>query len=543
MKSGKNPGSSLAASLKNILQRHFGILLLVMALGVAAQLLYKDYGVSWDEKYNLDIARVNYRYIRVGNPELLTFNDRYYGPFFELLYYPYLRQFDFPALIYVRHRLNFLVFALSMFVFYALAYRVLKKPVWAWIATALLAFSPRIFADAFYNPKDIPLMITCITAGWTLLHLVDQIRGEAKMTGVIGAAGLHGIACAAAIATRVVGLVLVPISLLVWMTVFFSNRPTRKRTVLAGSVSLLCTVGFTVLFWPVLWHDPLGGITAAFQEMNHYPWTGLNLYFGQLIPAQNLPWHYLPAWIGLTSPLMVVIGFVTVHLIWLPKTARGWHRNGFGQALRVWMDNPEWMMILAWVYAPLAVIWVSHANLYDGWRQVFFIYPAVVLLACEGLRLSAEGVGAHMQGQQWVRMGMAALIGVGLLEPVGFIFRYHPYENVYFNALAGDPATLRHRFDMDYWGLSYKQAINYILASDSSKNIRLAVQGSPGKSYIRYMLPASQAERLTLVEEGENPDYFVTAYRMHPEDYDYPDKVFSISVRGSEIITVFRLHP
>jgi len=34
---------------------------------------------------------------------------------------------------------------------------------------------PRIFADAFYNSKDIPFLVACITAVWTLVILSDAL--------------------------------------------------------------------------------------------------------------------------------------------------------------------------------------------------------------------------------------------------------------------------------------------------------------------------------------------------------------------------------
>ena len=44
----------------------------------------------------------------------------------------------------------------------------------------------------------------------------------------------------------------------------------------------------------------------------------------------------------------------------------------------------------------------------------------------------------------------------------------HPHQNVYFNFLAGK--NIQTKFELDYWGLSNKQALEYILKNDS-KNI------------------------------------------------------------------------
>ena len=73
---------------------------------------------------------------------------------------------------------------------------------------------------------------------------------------------------------------------------------------------------------------------------------------------------------------------------------------------------------------------------------------------------------------------------------------------MYFNQLAGDPATLRYRFEMDYWGLSYKQAIDALLEMDTSDDIKINVENSPGRSYLRYMLTPEQARA---GQDGEQP--------------------------------------
>ena len=44
------------------------------------------------------------------------------------------------------------------------------------------------------------------------------------------------------------------------------------------------------------------------------------------------------------------------------------------------------------------------------------------------------------------------------------MIRNHPFQNVYFNNfLSHDEQYLRKNFEMDYWGTSYKQALEYVL--------------------------------------------------------------------------------
>ena len=41
-----------------------------------------------------------------------------------------------------------------------------------------------------------------------------------------------------------------------------------------------------------------------------------------------------------------------------------------------------------------------------------------------------------------------------------WMYSNHPFQNVYFNILAGK--KFNERFEMDYWGISNKNALEYI---------------------------------------------------------------------------------
>ena len=130
---------------------------------------------------------------------------------------------------------------------------------------------------------------------------------------------------------------------------------------------------------------------------------------------------------------------------------------------------------------------------------------------------------------------------VGLAEPISFMVRYHPYENVYFNVLAGAPPTLRQRFELDYWGLSYKQAIDFILANDPGQGIKIFVANPPGRDYINAGLSGEQKNRLISVDDPDEANYFVSEFRGHPEDYPYGEEYYSIMIRGTKIMVVYHL--
>jgi hypothetical protein len=137
---------------------------------------------------------------------------------------------------------------------------------------------------------------------------------------------------------------------------------------------------------------------------------------------------------------------------------------------------------------------------------------------------------------------LAVVLAVGLLDPAIFMLRYHPFENVYFNRLAGENmAQIKQQFELDYWGLSFKQGVDYILSTDPGEKIRVLVDGVPGKNYINYFLPVDQKNRLKLTGSPDNARYYITDYRGHPQDYPFRKEIYSVQVNGASILSVFDL--
>ena len=117
----------------------------------------------------------------------------------------------------------------------------------------------------------------------------------------------------------------------------------------------------------------------------------------------------------------------------------------------------------------------------------------------------------------------------------------HPYQNVYFNIIAGKSLKECHaRFEVDYWGLSYKEGINYILENDSSSSIVVCgAEGVPADNNLKIFSEAERA-RISFTEVIELADYYISAYRFHNSPYKRkPD--FNVIRDKGIILSVFDL--
>ena len=510
--------------------------LIVLVTGL---LVYKDYGIPWDEPDQIYIATQNQNYIFHHDPTLLSIRDRYYGMVFEL---PILWLTTYTSV--PRHLLVYLVFFLGLIVFYFLAQRLLRSTWWSLFTTAMLAASPRIFADSFFNSKDIPFLIIGIAAVWTLVLLSDSIRRRGGGWSLAGLVILHSLMSAAMIGTRIPGVLIIPLTLFVLVVDLIQFPASWVKIIPAFAGYVVLTTGLIILMWPILWNSPLTQFLAAFDKMSRLPYDISMLFMGKFILASKLPWNYLPAWVGITTPMIVLAGFLPGVAGWLRLFWTGWRERNTGLPRRGQLLNTHtlnWTIVILWLAVPVAAVYHYHSVLYDGWRHMFFIYAPIVLISTLGLKTVYQWLLNLIHRPIGIRIGFGLLMIVGLAEPVWFMARYHPYENVYFNFLAGNPATVRSRYEMDYWGLSYKQGIDYILAHDPRPQIRIAVANNPGDFYIKDRLTRAQQARIVEVRDPSNADYFVTNFRWHPQDYPYPDEVFSALVRGETIMAVFRI--
>jgi hypothetical protein len=287
----------------------------------------------------------------------------------------------------------------------------------------------------------------------------------------------------------------------------------------------------TVAGWPYLWEAPVQNFSTAFLHLSQYAiWKGIVLYWGRLVPASELPWHYAPVWIFITTPLAYSLAFVLgVGGVVLAAIRRPW-------AYLRRFENRLDLLFLVWFLVPIFMVIGLHSVLYDGWRHLYFVYPAFLLLAVRG----AQGLWLARHRYRWgqpVAMG-AALLAAGELAytAVGMV-RAHPQQQVYFSFLPG-PAVA-YLFERDYWGLAYREGLEWIAQHDAAPQLNVTGQTNGLiHNNLTIMKPADRA-RFRIGGRGKG-QYFLGGSRSHPGPY--PDslgrEVYVVKAFGVEALTV-----
>lgn len=502
-----------------------------LLLGIS---IFADYGVSWDERWQRDYGITTLKYVLGGNQELFESENKYHGPAFQVLLIGIEKILnltgDLRAVYFMRHLVTFLLFYISVFCFYLLC----KGRFGSWkmglLGSLFLILSPRIFAHSFYNPKDIPFLAMFTMSIYTLVKYLD------KKTWL--SAAFHALACGVLIDIRILGII-VPCLTVAFLTADVVADKTRKISAKRVAVSFLTytvlLVVFIVLFWPTLWPNPVYHFINAFKEMSRYTWKNNVLYLGDYIMSTELPWHYTPVWMVISTPILYIACFFVGCFVSVKRLLKN--------PMRFYAERRADVIFIVWFFLPLVATIAFGSTLYDSWRHMFFIYPAFLGLSLVGLTSVFEAVRTNYKGlrRKVVGAGIFLIVAGGLVSAGWFMAKYHPYQNVYFNRLAGrNIQEIKKNFELDYWGLSYREALEYILKNDKDEAIKIKVSNDAGK-HSADILRAEDRERLVYVKKPGQAKYFLSNYRWYKGEYPIKDEYYSIKIGGTNIMVVYKL--
>ena len=495
--------------------------------------IYKDYGIYWDEQANRWHGLKAARFFLQGNQRYFQEQSRCDSAVFEL-FLAFIEIFfgltgGSQSAFFMRHLVTFILFFISTFFFYLLSKKQFLDWKTALLGPLFLFLSPRIFANSFYNSIDISFLAVFIIAVFTLINFLEKKNWRIAF--------FHSFVCAVLIDIRIIG-VIIPFLTLLFFAIDLLTVDRRENKIKLISCFLIYTfflIILTIFFWPVLWENPWQNFWFTFKKMAHYPWKEKVLYFGNYFRADNLPWHYILVSMMTTTPIIYIFLFFIGIICFSKQIIRN--------SAECYFKYKNELIFFTWFFFPLFMVIFLKSVLYDSWRHLFFVYPAFLLFSLKGLVFINQFIKTKFSGLtfRYIKRFFLLIIGFSLINIGCLMIRYHPFQYVYFNKLIGrDFKKAKQNFDLDYWGLSYKQALGYILDNDSKKQIKIYVINSPGKDNAA-ILEADKRIRLAYVEEPGQADYFLSNFRGHQEDYPYQQEFYSVKINGAIIMIVYKL--
>ncbi len=484
----------------------------------------KNYGVHWDDEFSIEVAKVNSSYIFGENSDLLTFQDRDYGPVIELVAfwtYKLIGNNNYATHIKIRHLEVLFIYAVGLLFFYLL---MLEFGISINISIFGLLFfilSPRIYGNSYYNSKDIPLMVGYILVAFTLVRLLRNFNFKYLL--------FHSISSALLIDIRIVGIIAIPFTIFFVLFFLWKKELKLKQVIIYTPIYLVLTSAIVVAFWPYLWSHPIDNFALSYLNMQHFRWYGTVRFAGELIEACDLPYIYLP-WsilITVTFP-QAIIGIISLVFssIVLFKVKNIKTDNHF-----------KFLLAMMFFALPIAVIIYKESIVYDSWRHIYFTYPFLILLSLLFLNYLNNTLTKY-------RQIFNCVLVITILFPMFQMAKNNPYQAVYFNSFAKlEDKPLYQQYDMDYWGVYYKKALQYLMQHTSEKqNIKVSFNNlSPGFQNVQLVNSELGYKKFDFKDKADLANYYVSNFR--DEFHDLTSNEFqlikSFEVEGEVFMSVY----
>ena len=498
------------------------VCLFFAALFFTGLFVYDDYGMSWDERSQWESnGHANVDFI-LGNDNnaLLASGDKYHGPAFEIVLVIIEKVFhltDSRSIFLMRHLVAFLLFFISGIFFYLLAKKI---TTYKWIATfgvMMYYFSPHIFANSFYNTKDVVFLSLFTISVYWLIKFLDK---QTIATALVFAA-FTGFT----IDVRIMGLIIPFILVMIIAGSVLTKKNEYKWKYVFAYFALTCF--FIFLFWPVLWDNPIHHFIGAFKEAFFYHWEIDVLYRGQIYKSSELPWHYLPFWVFVSKPVVYCLLLVTGTFFIMKRF--------FVSPISFIRDEKK-LQVLSWMFfLPFLLVIFSGSILFDTGRHMFFLNSGFLLIAVFGLEQLVS-----MRNRVF-RIIVVALLSASLLKVVADMVKMHPYQNLYFNeCMNGDMQHVKENFELDYWGVASRAVLENIATRDTSKSIKIYTDHYPIILNLR-ILAEEDRKRISITDTVESADYYVAGYRWHEaKEHEGQSEFYSVKVGNAKVITAFK---
>jgi hypothetical protein len=170
--------------------------------------------------------------------------------------------------------------------------------------------------------------------------------------------------------------------------------------------------------------------------------------------------------------------------------------------------NYQWMLLAFATLFPLLYVVAVKPILYDADRH--FVYVILPLVCLCGLVL-AQGLERVRSVSRMVwAASLLAIAGYSIWQ-VSVMVRLHPDEYVYFNQTIGGLQGASGKFETDYWGNSYREAVkdlvNYLRSNEPQGRYTVMAASRPESS--SYFLPSW----ITFTKNPQEADFVISTTR------------------------------
>lgn len=352
----------------------------------------------------------------------------------------------------------------SLFVpfFYLLSKKFIGDKL-SFIASLLLALDPIAIALSRWFQHDTALM------AFSVLSILLYLGGKSK-AAVVGSAFLTAMA----ILTKPQGFLIVITLAIVTFVALLTGQKVRLKEFI---VWLVFAGLFTIIFFPYLWHNPIGNMFHYLSvQFGNVSEGNLTFFNGQI--TQNPPWYYYFVIFPFRVPESVLIGYLLGVGLIFSKLKIKIFKNQF--------------VLAGLIYTILFVSTICLSNKKLGIRYLFGVWPYIYIIAAYGLVRLEKLISTPFKKVFWLYV---------LLFPVWGILKFYPTYYLFYNHFI-TPAKFQNLESVGYCD-SVEPSIKY-LSPYLYHGIKIMLPGCD--SAINYYTSFT-IKRINRV--SEKPDYII----------------------------------
>ena len=350
-----------------------------------------------------------------------------------------------------RHALNQLIAILGLLFTGLIAAKI--RDYKAAILSIWFIFLTPIFSGlAIFDTKDIPFLSAYIASVYFAIIFFKQLPKPTLKTLIGLAFSLWFL-----LSIRIGGVLMIGFIGLYSFLEFRKNKEAQQSLGTWLPRLLGCIIVafiFMVLLWPFVLQNPSENIVKTLNVVKDFPQKILVAFDGEYIDSLTLPKNYLPKMMSVSIPIAISIaliaGLISVFIFW--KKMR--YKN-------------ELIFLLFAGFMPAIYAVYSGMPLYNSWRHLLFIYPAIVAFCAVGFSHILDFLAKPI-----LQLSLVGILLLGLAKPIIWCIQNSPYQYTYYNELTGGYNRAYYDFDTDYWQITTKEAIDWLMKNEKIESLK-----------------------------------------------------------------------
>ncbi len=369
---------------------------------------------------------------------------------------------DVRDVYYLKHFLSFVIFLISSYIFFKILLKSNKNFFFSFAGLGLYLTTPRIFGDSFFY-KDILFLSFLIF----VIHYFIKCIENLSLKNLI----FLSLFCALAINLRIFSII-VPflfVFTLIIKSFYSKNIFEHSKKIMQYFIFLFI---FLYIFWPYLWSNPILNFIELFKSLDKNLIDIKILYDGNYISNRGLPDTYIFNWILISSPFLQSILFLIGYCLYFIRLGKRFIKiKILADHNDLWRGKKEEIDFIFFLFFTtfLILFLVLNAPFYNGWRLVYFLNIFIVYFIINFF----SNTQIFFKNKKILRHSLKFLVILMISYNLNNIFKYHPFQSLYFNSLVSEKT--KNSYEGDYHGIAAKEFFEKVLELDKNLKINIGV--------------------------------------------------------------------